>query len=86
MVGDWLAVQKLILVLILMTAKSSTSLRIVPSRNGKVLREAILKVYNDRALCNKLGENARKRIATVLNHTQAIEKTKKMYEDLFKSN
>lgn len=59
---------------------------IVPSRNGRVLREAILKLYNDRALCNKLGQNARKRIATVLNHTQTIEKTKKMYEDLFKSN
>ncbi|MBL4715640.1 MAG: glycosyl transferase family 1 [Bacteroidetes bacterium] len=55
---------------------------VVPSRNSKEITEAILKLYNDRELCNKLGESARNRIDTRFNNNYTATKTKEMYEEL----
>ena len=55
---------------------------VVPSRKPKEIAQAILELYNDRELCNKLGENARNRIDTRFNNNYTAKKTKEMYEEL----
>jgi glycosyltransferase involved in cell wall biosynthesis len=56
---------------------------VFPSKNSNALSVAILKLYNDREFCNKLGINARKHIAENLSNTQTIEKTAQLYNFLF---
>ena len=55
---------------------------VVPSKDHISLGKAILQVYEDKALCEKLGVGAKEWIATELNYKKTIQKTKKMYEDL----
>lgn len=55
---------------------------VVPAKNGHALANAILKLYNDRALCAALGEKAKERIKNELSTDQTIQKVKKMYEEL----
>ena len=55
---------------------------VFPSKNSDALSVAILKLYNDRELCNRLGYNARKHIAENLSNIQTIEKTAQLYHQL----
>jgi glycosyltransferase involved in cell wall biosynthesis len=55
---------------------------VFPSKDSKALSRAILKLYNDRELCKRLGQNARLRIANVLNHENTLQKTKSLFEEL----
>ena len=55
---------------------------VFPSKNSNALSVAILKLYNDRELCNRLGNNARKHIAENLSNIQTIEKTAQLYQQL----
>jgi glycosyltransferase involved in cell wall biosynthesis len=55
---------------------------VFPSKNSRALSQAILKLYEDRDLCKRLGQNAKRRIANVLNHEQTLNKTKKLFEEL----
>ncbi|MCP3929637.1 MAG: glycosyltransferase family 4 protein [Bacteroidetes bacterium] len=55
---------------------------IVPPKSSKELAKAILKLYNDRVLCNSLGIEAKKRIEKHFNTNQTVLKIKKLYEDL----
>jgi len=59
---------------------------VVPSKDYVSLGKAILQIYEDKALCKKLGVGAKEWIATELNYKKTIQKTKKMYEDLVATN
>jgi glycosyltransferase involved in cell wall biosynthesis len=59
---------------------------VVPKKDSNSLSKAILKLYEDRDLCNKIGEAAKKRISTDLSTEQTIIKVKKMYEELVNKN
>lgn len=58
---------------------------IFPSKNSKVLSQAIIKLYNNQTLCKELGKNAKMRIANHLNQKQTILNTKTLYEELILS-
>jgi glycosyltransferase involved in cell wall biosynthesis len=55
---------------------------VVKSRNPVAIKDAVLKLYNDRQMCVEMGENARMRIANHLNYRHTILKVREMYEDL----
>lgn len=55
---------------------------VVPSKNADALKDAIIRLYNDKPLRERLGVNAKARIANELNTNQTILKTKQLYEEL----
>lgn len=55
---------------------------VFPSKNSKGLSQAILRLFNDRKLCKRLGQNAKMRIDSVLSHEQTLHKTKALFEEL----
>lgn len=55
---------------------------VFPSKNSQALADAMVKVYENRDLVKKFGENSLKRIQTVLSNVQAVQKTKALYEEL----
>jgi glycosyltransferase involved in cell wall biosynthesis len=57
---------------------------VVPKKNPEALSEAILNLYNDRALCNEMAKKAKERIDNELSTEQTVKKVKKLYEDLLK--
>lgn len=57
---------------------------VFPNKDAKALSEAILKVYNNRALVEQFGKASKERIRTVLNSEQTVLKTKELYEGLVK--
>jgi L-malate glycosyltransferase len=55
---------------------------VVPKKNPIALAAALLKLYNERYLCQKFGAAAREHIAANFNIRDTILKTKKLYEEL----
>lgn len=55
---------------------------VVPKKNPKSLADAILKLYQNRDLCNQMAKKARERIDTELSTAQTVKKVKKLYEEL----
>jgi len=55
---------------------------VVKRKNSQELKEAILRLYNDRNLCNKFGLAAQERINNELNTKETIRKTKDLYLSL----
>jgi glycosyltransferase involved in cell wall biosynthesis len=54
---------------------------VVPPRNSAAIAAAILRLYNNLALCASLGAEAKKHIETHFHIRDTILKTKKLYED-----
>jgi L-malate glycosyltransferase len=55
---------------------------VVKMKNPKELSDAILRLYNDRALCEKLAKNAKARIGSFLNTDRSIKEMKEFYDEL----
>ncbi|MBI1224472.1 MAG: glycosyltransferase [Bacteroidetes bacterium] len=55
---------------------------VVPTKNAKVIAEAILRLYHDRILCKKLGSAAKEHIREQFNIENTIRETKAVYESL----
>ncbi len=55
---------------------------VFPSKDSRALSEAILKLYNDRELCRRLGQHAKKRITNELSHEKTLIKTQALFEEL----
>lgn len=55
---------------------------VVKMKNPKELSEAILRLYKDRALCEKLAKNAKERIGSFLNTDRSVKEMKAFYEEL----
>ena len=58
---------------------------VVPKKDHQALADAILRLYNDRSLTEKLALNAKKRIETELSTEETIKKVKELYEELLQS-
>lgn len=59
---------------------------VVPARNADALCEAVLKLYDDKVLCKRFGENSRAHIRNHLNLDQTILQTRELYESLLQYN
>jgi len=57
---------------------------VVPLKNPSALNTAIMRIYNNREFCKKMGATSKERIRNVLNTENTVLKTKAMYEDLLK--
>lgn len=57
---------------------------VVPKRNGKAIAEAVLKLYNDPELREKIAKAAPVHIAENLNEQTTILKTKALYENVLR--
>lgn len=57
-----------------------------PSKDTKALSQAIHRIFDDRNLRERLGQNAISRIQHFLNLQTTIEKTKKLYDELIEQN
>ena len=55
---------------------------VVKMKNPKELSDAILRLYNDRDLCEKLAKNAKARIGSFLNTDRSIKEMKEFYDVL----
>ena len=55
---------------------------VVPSKNPKAIAEAILKLFNDRSLCKKYGQQAEIHISDYFNIKITINKIKELYLSL----
>ena len=55
---------------------------VVKMKNPKELSDAILRLYNDRDLCEKLAKNAKARIGSFLNTDRSIKEMKQFYDVL----
>jgi len=55
---------------------------VFPSKNVTALKDAILRMYNDPEMCKRMGEAAKERINTVLNHKTTVDKYQAYYEKL----
>jgi glycosyltransferase involved in cell wall biosynthesis len=55
---------------------------VVPPGKPMAMCEAILKLYRNKPLCKKYGENSRNHIRNHLNLDQTILKTQNLYESL----
>ena len=57
---------------------------VVPPKNAKAIAEAILKLFNDRVLCAKYGQQAQAHIGDHFNIKTTVLEIKKLYESLLK--
>ncbi len=57
---------------------------VIPSKNAKAIADAILKLFNDRTLCKKYGQQAQSHIAEHFNIKTTILEIREMYESLLK--
>lgn len=57
---------------------------VVKMKNPKALTAAIMRIYNDRVFCKKMGMASKERIKNVLNTENTVAKTKEMFEALVK--
>lgn len=67
-----------------MLIKHEESGLVFPSKNVDALKDAIMRMYSDSEMCKRMGEAARERINTVLNHKQTVDKYHAYYESLMK--
>ena len=55
---------------------------VVPPGDAKALAEAILKLYNNRSLCEQFGAAAKQRVIDKFNVEQGVDATLKCYKEL----
>ena len=55
---------------------------VVKKKNPQELKDAILRLYEDRELCSKLAKNAKARIGSFLNTERSVKEMKIFYEKL----
>ncbi|MEZ4930553.1 MAG: glycosyltransferase family 4 protein [Saprospiraceae bacterium] len=59
---------------------------VVPPKNAKAIAEAVLKLFNDRKLCEEYGQRAQAHIAKHFNIKTTVLEIKKMYETLLRAD
>jgi glycosyltransferase involved in cell wall biosynthesis len=57
---------------------------VVPSKDSEKFAKALMELFKNRTLLNKIKENAPKRIASRLNHNRTVEKYEEFYKRLAK--